>query len=608
MSAVDVEAWGIATGYRDHRQQWREAPRSTVEAVAGLLGAEPGAPPPSADHVRVVVAGEPMAVEGVWDLETEDGGSVRVEGALPPDVPLGYHWLHGDRGRVRLVVAPPRCHLPEDLHVWGWAVQLYALRSRESWGMGDLGDLRRLARWAAGQGAGVLLVNPFHASLPTRQEPSPYSPSSRCFRNPIYLRLEGEGGRTLNRLPVVDRDAVWARKSAALEERFSLFGGNPAFDRYCEEGGDALEKYGVFCTLAEEHGAPWTAWPDDVRRPDGPGVERVLHERARRVRFHQWLQWLVDEQLGAAADELSIVQDVAIGCDAAGADAWLWQDAFCSSARVGAPPDEFNTRGQDWGLPPFDPWRLRAAAYEPFVRIVRSAFRHAGGIRIDHVMGLFRLFWVPPGASPAEGTYVAYPWRDLLGIVALESVRAGAYVVGEDLGTVEAWMQEELARRGVLSYRLLWFEQDRPSAYPRQALAAVTTHDLPMVAGLWSGRDLEEQRRLGLAPNEEGTAATRARLAEWIDAGPALPVENALPVEEVVVRTHRLLADAPSMVVTATLDDAVCSEARPNVPGTTIERPNWSLPLPKTLEEIETDPLVEAVGGALRDGRATSAP
>jgi 4-alpha-glucanotransferase len=241
-------------------------------------------------------------------------------------------------------------------------------------------------------------------------------------------------------------------------------------------------------------------------------VQAFAREHADRARYHQWLQWRVEGQLGQANAHLDVMQDLAIGCDPAGADAWLWPDAFALGVRVGAPPDEFNTRGQDWGLPPFNPWALRARHYEPFIQTMRSGFRHAGGMRVDHVMGLFRLFWIPPDAGPAEGAYVRYPHHELLDILALESHRAGAYVVGEDLGTVADYMREELAARDVLSYRLLWFEPSPPPQYPERALAAVTTHDLPTIAGMWSGSDLNEQSRLGLEPNVESTRAIHGRL------------------------------------------------------------------------------------------------
>ena len=338
-----------------------------------------------------------------------------------------------------------------------------------------------------------------------------------------------------------------------------------------------------------------------VRRPDGPGTAAfaATAEGRRRILYHSWIQWLLDEQLRRAAEALPLIHDLAIGASADGADAWRWQDTFADGVRVGAPPDEFNTLGQDWGLPPFDPWRLRAAGYEPFIRVVRAGLRHAGGLRFDHVMGLFRLFWIPLGGAAGEGTYVRYPWWDLLDILALESARAGAFVVGEDLGTVEDSTRRELHRRGVLSYRLLWFEPTAPDSgrWPHQALAAVTTHDLPTVAGLWSGSDVETQRGLGLHPNEEATAAIAGKLSQWTG------LDRGADVESVIDRTYGLLGRAPAAVVTATLEDALAVEERPNQPGTIDERPNWSLALPRPLEEIEVAPLAQVIGAALQHRR-----
>ncbi|MGQ0521607.1 MAG: 4-alpha-glucanotransferase [Actinomycetota bacterium] len=613
---ADGGRWGVQPGYDDFRGRWREAPLATIDAVLAAMGAgrrpEP-APPGTTDPdspVHVVREGEAAPLAGRWRLRAEDGGDTVVDGALPPDLAAGYHLLRReeDGHEARLIVTPDACFLPGDLRTWGWAVQLYAARSGASWGIGDLGDLDRLGRWSAGQGAGMALVNPLHAAQPVgQQQASPYSPSTRCFRNPLYLRVEevpgaataGAGlerlaaaGRALNRDRLIDRDEVWRLKSAALEHLWAGFAGDPGFDRYCEDQGRPLAGYATFCALAEEHGVPWTDWPAGLRDPGGPDVAAFAARAASRVRYHQWLQWLLDAQLARAGAGIGVVQDLAIGVDPGGADTWLWQDCFALDMRVGAPPDEFAALGQDWGLPPFDPWRLRAAAYEPFIATLRSAFRGAGGVRIDHVMGLFRLFWVPRGASPAEGTYVSYPWRDLLGILALESRRAGAWVVGEDLGTVESYVRDELARRRVLSYRLLWFEPEPPRTWPAQALAAVTTHDLPTVAGLWSGTDLAEQEELDRDPNVEGTRAIRKRLQEWT------AVDEYEPVDGVVQATYRLLAEAPSVVLAASLDDALGVEERPNLPGTTTERPNWSLALPLPLEAIEADPTVAAVAAA----------
>ena len=611
---TDPDAWGIADGYHDFRGEWRQAPPATIGAVLAAMGAGDRPSPPGlgeGDRVWVVGEGDVVPAPGRWQLRVEGGGELAVEECLPPGLPSGYHELRReeDGHQVRLVMSPRTCFLPEALRTWGWAVQLYAMRSTESWGMGDLADLRHLARWSSGQGAGMALVNPLHAPLPTGlQSASPYYPSSRCFRSPLYLRIEevpgasslgadleelASAGRALNGDRRVDRDAVWRLKLDALERLWGGFNDDGDFASYCEEQGAALAGYATFSALTEVHGAPWSDWPAGLRHPDGDDVAAFAASQDDRIRFHQWLQWLVERQLAAAGAEIDVIQDLAVGVDPAGADAWLWQDCLALDVRVGAPPDEFNSKGQDWGLPPFDPWRLRNAAYEPFIQTVRAGLRHAGGIRVDHVMGLFRLFWIPEGAGPDEGTYVRYPWQELLDILALESHRAGAYVVGEDLGTVEAFMREELARRAVLSYRLLWFEPSPPREYPARSLAAVTTHDLPTIAGLWSGADVDEQERLDLAPNVESTEEIRRRLREWTG------LDADAPVAEVVVAAHELLAEAPSAIVTATLDDALAVEQRPNMPGTIDERPNWSLALPRPLEEIEDDPGVAAVAQAL---------
>jgi 4-alpha-glucanotransferase len=614
----DPKRWGIDRGYLDAGQQWREPPTATIDALLAAMGAEGPDPVPA----PVVVTGPgraPVAVDR-GQMELEDGRTLAVDGRLPGDLPLGYHlFVPRDGGPVtRVIVSPGRCR-PPDGATWGWASQLYATRSGASWGIGDLKDLRRLADWSAGLGAGTVLVSPLHAALPAEtQEPSPYFPSSRCFRNPLYLRIEevpgasrlpnlvglAAAGRALNEDRRIDRDAVWRLKSAALESLFDMFNGDAGFDRYRAEQGETLLGYATFCALAERHGFPWEKWPADVSRPDGAGIASFAASQAgaRRITYQSWVQWLLDRQLAGVSSSLGVIQDLAIGVAPGGADTWLWQDCFALGVRVGAPPDEFNTRGQDWGLPPLDPWRLRAAGYEPFIQTVRSGLRHGGGLRIDHVMGLFRLFWIPADGSPTEGTYVRYPWSDLLDILALESHRAGAYVVGEDLGTVEDFVRTELHQRGVLSYRLLWFEPDPPDSgtWPEQALAAVTTHDLPTVAGLWTGADLAAQETLGLAPNRDAVAAVRARLAGWIGAG------DATPVTEVIERAYRLLGRGACHLKTATLEDAAAVEERPNMPGTTNEWPNWSIALPKPLEEIETDALAHAIAAGL--GRVGDAP
>lgn len=613
---VDPHRWGVDTGYHDVSGVWRQPPPSTIEAILAAMGADRDEPP--AGPVVIVAPGrEPRAV-GYQRLDLEDGSSVDIDGTLPGDLPLGYHRLENGR---RVIVSPGHCFLPTDLRVWGWAAQLYATRSRSSWGIGDLADLRHLGEWSAGQGAATLLLNPLHAALPEiPQEPSPYFASSRCFRNPLYLRVEelpgaaqletldrlAAAGRALNHDRRIDRDAVWTLKSEALEQLYAGFPGDPAFERYRAERGQALQGYALFCALGEEYGYDWKKWPDGVRHPDRPGVAAFAATGAgrQRTRYFAWLQWHLEQQLQAASRPLGLVQDLAIGTDRRGADAWMWQDSFALGMRVGAPPDEFNTLGQDWGLPPFDPWRLRAAAYEPFIQILRWGMGDGAGLRFDHVMGLFRLFWIPPDADPTQGTYVRYPWQDLLDILALESHRAGAFVVGEDLGTVEDFVRYELYVRQVLSYRLLWFEPDPPDrgTWPQQALAAVTTHDLPTIAGLLTGSDLERQRALDLHPNEASTATLRDKLRSWTG------VPDDAPVEVVIEQAYRLLGRAPCAIVTATLDDALGVEERPNMPGTMGDVPNWSLALPAPLEEFGDLPLPGAIAAAFSDRAGALSP
>jgi 4-alpha-glucanotransferase len=615
MARASWRKWGIEPSYLSALGDVRKSPEESLSLVARTMrrGARRGRP--TYRDVWVVGPGETRAVTEPSQLRLEDGTIAAVSSQLPRHLPLGYHELQGqETGELtRVIVAPGQCYLPEALKTWGWAVQLYAVRSRKSWGMGDLGDLATLARWSAQLGAGTLLVNPLHAPLPTpAQQPSPYYPSSRLYRNPLYLRVEQvpgaarlereleslvHAGRELNEAPRIDRDAIFRLKMRALAKLFARFEGDDAFERYRARESPLLGLYATFSVIVERHGANWRKWPNELRSPHHAAVARFRRTHERRVCFHEWLQWLVDEQLRGAGRTIPLLGDLAVGVDAGGADAWLWQDVFTERMGIGAPPDHFNTLGQDWGLLPFDPNGLRGAGYEPFIRVVRAAMRHMGGIRLDHVMGLFRLFWVPAGKKPKEGVYVRYPALDLLGIVALESVRAEAYVVGEDLGTVEPEVRAELAFRRLLSYRVLWFEKGPPETYPKNALATATTHDLPTIAGLWSGSDLEVQRRLRLAPNEAGTRRLRRSLAK-------LTLSSlGAPADDVIRKTYTALARAPCLLVTPTLDDALAAEDRPNMPGTIDEYPSWRIPLPRKLEQIMKDPRPRRIAKVMARGR-----
>ncbi len=608
------DPWGIEDGYWDIRGQWHEttdAMRRQLRMAMGGLG-DVDDPPPQTRPVWFVREGSAPAIQRPARLVLEDGTEVDAADSLPADLPLGYHELHPNDGgpTTRLVVAPDRCH-GRDGRGWAWSAQLYAARSSRSWGIGDLDDLRRLVEWSGELGARYVAVNPLHATKPLpEQEPSPYFPSSRLYRNPLYLCIESvpgydpedavlaeaaAAGRAMNEARTIFRRHVHSLKLAALERLWAVFDRDPRFDAYVAEQGAALRRYATYCALAERHDGGWTSWPSEHRRVDSAGVERFAAEHAHRVQFHSWVQWLLDEQLAAVGGAgTAVLGDLAIGVDADGADAWVWRDAMAPGVRIGAPPDEFNIAGQDWGLPPFVPWRLRALGYAPFVQVIRAAMRHCGALRIDHVMGLFRLYWIPEGCTAEEGSYVRFPGTELLDIVALESARAGVEVVGEDLGTVEDEVRADLASRGVLSYRVAWFEPEPPEHYPVDALAAITTHDLPTIAGVWTEHDLDDQRRAGVSPNVDGHETQRARLRELTG------LDGDAPVEDVVRAAYRRLARAPSRLVAATLDDALGVAERPNIPGTTAERPNWSLALPLPLEDVFAAEDVREVASCLQ--------
>jgi 4-alpha-glucanotransferase len=598
----------IQTHYIDALGRRREPPPAAVTAIRHAIG---GA---THDDPQVIVATEGAAEQvGRAEVRLEDGTTLTIDDRLPPDIPAGYHEMaRADGTSAPLIVAPATCFLPDELRMWGWAIQLYAARSRRSWGIGDLADLRWLGGWALKSGAGVALINPLAAATPiVPQQPSPYFPSSRRFLNPLYLRIEEvEGARTLadlsttaararalNRDRRIDRDQIFRLKTGILERIWETLRARelPELDSFARHQGPALREFAVFCALAERFQSGWHNWPEQFRHPSSTAVrdEARLRPMADRIRFHMWLQQQIDRQLARASRAMPVMQDLPIGFDADGADGWAFQDVLAQGISVGAPPDEFNTQGQNWGLPPFVPRRLRQAGYRPFIETIRACVRHAGGLRIDHVMGLFRLFWIPAGMEAGQGAYVRSNGKDLLAIVALESRRAGAVIVGEDLGTVEDDVRAQLMARNVLSYRLLWFEKKPPASYPRQALAAVTTHDLPTIAGLWTGADLLGQKEIGLSPNEQGTREILARVRRLTKSTARTPLST------VVVRLHEALAAAPSRIITATLDDAMLVDERPNMPATTSEWPNWSLALPGPIESLEKNRVAARIARAL---------
>jgi 4-alpha-glucanotransferase len=639
-----AQARGIATRFTDAAGNDHRVADATLRAVLDAFGEQPPAAPGDAwPPVVVARAGRthpwrpPAGARAVVVLES--GGERPLPEELPGDLPPGRHRVEGRGGSTALVVAPGRCHLPPALdgggRAWGWAVQLYALRSRASWGIGDLADLGGLLDATAPLGAGFALVNPLHAASPA--EPSPYNPSSRVFRNPLYLRVEAvpevaalappereqveelarQGRRLLDR-DRIDRPAVARLKDRALRLAFAALPrlaarqAGLAAHRAATPG---LDDYATFCALQHAHGQDWRTWPAAYRRPGRAEVAGFRRAQRDEVAYHAWLQWLLDEQLAAVpvpAGGLGVLTDLAVGFAPDGFDAWWFRDELAPGITVGAPPDPLGPHGQDWGVPPFVPSRLAAHAYEPFARTIRAGMAHAGGLRIDHVMGLFRLFWIPQGADPVDGTYVAYPADDLLGVLALESARARALVVGEDLGTVAPGVRERLAAEGVLSYRLTWFEQGadgrrrRATDYPRLALAAATTHDLPTIAGFLDGSDLAELRDIGVVAGDRFGDAAADQARERASLRRLLQQEGLLdpgePDGATTVALHAFLARTPAMLVAATLEDALGVRRRPNVPGTTTQRPNWSLPLPVPLEELAADPRLRRLAAVLSKG------
>lgn len=607
-----VSNWTDAWGRR------RSVSPQTRAALAVAMGEEfPGAAP-ALDPVRLVRGGDALDPPG--ELTLEDGSHLGSADRLPLDLPLGYHRLATDAGEQLLIAAPPHCHLPDALRTWGWSVQLATTRSQRSWGIGDLDDLRDLAAWSGEAGAGMLQVSPLGAPTPgPRPEASPYFPSTRRFRSPLHLAVErvpgaariagqlaplAAAGHALNGERLVDRARVQALKLRALDLLWrSGAAAHEAARRGVaalrEELGASLRSWAAYAAIAERHGGDWRRWPDDLRGPDGPGVARLADELAERIAFHEWVQWLLDEQLRIAGSQgPGLVQDLPIGFHPGGFDAWSWQGQLAAGAWLGAPPDLLGPDGQDWGLPPFVPGRLRAAGYRPYIETLRAGLRHAGGLRIDHAAGLFRGWWVPAGRGPAEGAYVRYRSDELLAILCLESVRAGAWIVGEDLGTLEEGVRETLAERRILSMRVVYFEDEPPASFPHRATALLSTHDLPTVAGVWSGSDLADQARAGVEPDPAAIATLRGRLEAVTGLSP-----GADP-HEVILAAHAALAAAPSAVVTATLEDALAVEERVNLPGTVEpQRANWSLSLPATIEELRTDPFVATLADALGRGR-----
>jgi 4-alpha-glucanotransferase len=622
---------------------------ASVHVWLELEGAEPEARPhqvrPRRDLEQADVPVPPRDV---------DGRRVgRATFVVPAGVPLGWHTLHalteGHETSTTLVVTPARLELAPALarqQAWGVLAQLYSVRSRTSWGLGDLADLADLAWLTAHRGADFVAVNPLSASEPiTPVTPSPYLPTSRRFGSPLYVRVEdiletaylSAADRSLVEWagdPVrdlvtdsgpIDRDAVWEAKKAALEVVHTAprrAARQAAYEEFVAAQGKGLQDFATWCALTEElAGAPW---PADLADPASPAVAVARERLAERIEFYCWLQWVFDEQKHgaqrAALDagmRLGIVHDLAVGVHPDGADAWANAAVLASGVGVGAPPDMYNQQGQDWSQPPWNPRALAHAGYAPYRDMLRTVLRHAGALRVDHILGLFRLWWVPQGTSPTQGAYVRYDHDALVGILCLEAQRAGAVVIGEDLGVFEPWVRDYLADRGVLGTSVFWFEKsdDRPlppEQYRHLTLATVGTHDMPPTAGYLAGEHVDLRERLGLLTDDAQMLRGRAR-SERNGAVMALAERGLVgdnPSErEIVEALHRYLRRSPAALVGAQLVDAVGERRSQNQPGTDQEYPNWKVPLgdssgtPVLIEDLLKNARLQSLFTALATGR-----
>jgi 4-alpha-glucanotransferase len=560
---------------------------------------------------------------------------------LPPDLPLGWHrlWIQQDEGERydnALVVAPRR--LPGAPRGWGLAVQMYSVRSHRSWGFGDLEDLADVGVWAADElGADFVLVNPLHAAaLVTPMENSPYLPSTRRFGHPLYIRpekieeyayLDAADTARVTQIAaelrvhnetgdLIDRDAVWTGKKEALERIFDVRRSparQVAFAAFQAEEGEDLQAYGRWCVLAEKYGPSWDQWPAEA-------ADETVDPH--RVEFYTWLQWIFDEQLDHVQRELlragmkiGIIQDLAIGVHPFGADTWAMGDLLTQGFRVGAPPDMFSPAGQDWTQPPWNPLTLAEAEYRPFRDIVRFVMRHAGGLRIDHVIGMFRLWWIPPGAPATDGTYVRYDHQALIDILCLEAARAGVTLIGEDLGTVEPWARDVLSDRGILGTTVLLFEREGdtvhdPNGWRTECLASVTVHDLPPTAQYLAGSHIRLWEELGLLdrPVDEALASHEREVETWVRV---LREEGLLAADQeptpthITTAMHRLMSRAPSRLLCLSLVDGVGELRTQNQPGTDTEYPNWCVPLtdaegrPVLIEDLPKSALLRTLARSL---------
>ncbi|MGB3413016.1 MAG: 4-alpha-glucanotransferase [Microthrixaceae bacterium] len=652
---MQLDHWRVSDGYFNTGGQWVATDEDVRRALHASLGgninrsgddqsdiaadgsARSTGGGPELLPTWFVKHGDAPSIDGSALLTLEDGSEVIASDRLPPDLPLGSHRLvPDDGGRVtNLFVVPTRQAQPS--RGWGWASQLYATRSAGSWGHGDLADLGRLANWASSMGAGLVAHNPLGSSLPLpSQEPSPYFGSSRRFLSLLYLNVErvvgadriapeldglARAGRGLNDDRMIDRDRVFALKMAAVERIWGEIRSDQRVVSIVGNSDRSLIRHSVFCALAETYGVGWPAWPSSLRHPDSPAVEEFRRANADRVDFWCWVHLELERELAEASKAgAGLMADLAVGFDPDGSDAWADQDFLALDCRVGAPGDDFNPDGQDWGVTPYVPWKLRNAGYEPWLRTLRPILRNCAGLRIDHVMGLFRLFWIPASIDPADdrdsgarqvrvdgsgsvraiGAYVYQYGTELLDLALMEAAKAGVWLAGEDLGTVEDDVRSAMNSRGVLGYRVGWFEDVDPSNWPVDTVGSLNTHDLATVAGvcqLAAGLtedgpepdDADEDQAVDDRPVDDNDRLLVERLARLAGIGSSnASDQTAASVDAVILAAHESLAGAGSAVVLSSLDDSQALIEQPNHPGTVDEFPNWRLALPVPIEDFDT--------------------
>lgn len=580
---------------------------------------------------------------GVWcHLETEDGyhheleqldrpipprmvdGNLvgRATFKIPNWLPQGWHRIvarheDGSECSSTLIVVPQRlsCRLDDGHKRWGVAAQLYSTRSSGSWGMGDTQDLADLTAIVARDGANFLQVNPLHAPQPCfPQETSPYLPVSRRWASPLYIRpeaideyarMDGKERGVITRYAhasrsqedIIDRDLSWKSKLKALRKIFEIprsITRQAQFEHFCAEGGESLENFALWSALVFENGD--VELPAPYASINAPEVEQARQRLAGEIEFWQWCQWIVFDQLIRAQEsahrlgmDMGIMSDLAVGVHSLGSEIWSMPEIFAPGMSVGAPPDMYSQQGQNWSQPPWSPRGLAKAGYAPLRDMLRSVLSYSGAVRIDHILGLFRLWWIPEGMEASAGAYVSYDHEAMVGIVLLEAQRAGAVVIGEDLGTVEPWVRGYLNDRGILGTSVLWFEKEGsgwplwPDHYRRSCLAAVTTHDLPPTLGYLEGVHTQLRNRLGLLVEDldqvlEADRVERERMVSRLNEGGF--IHNDEPSEEeLVMGFHAYLAASPALLLAVSLVDAVGEKAPQNLPGTSDQYPNWCIPL-----------------------------